>query len=225
MIVRIANLNSFCAWMREAIKAKEQAMDDIERLTFAEFCELKNYAYPVKPEPKPTITSKDLLAKMSIKEKNEYLQLEAFASTFGTFIHPNGVIADARENLLYHKEVPNEVKGEGRDMVIYGYKQSVDPDLVDQLFLQLQNKYRDYERRLNAIKYSLKEEAENINASNARQYQNEFNAYSETVSNIRNEMTVYQAEKRNEIANLKIVIPEKLQDTYMYLNSLGGQQN
>ena len=221
LIVRIANMNSFCAWMREAIKAREEALNKIDSLSMEQFCELKGIEYPTRPDSPQTFTPQNIYDEMNIKDKNNYLRLEAFAATFGKYVHPEGSVSKAREDALYREQVPNEVSGEGRDMVIYGYSSSVSTKEVDAMFMELQNKQREFEKQLNAIKYQASEEANKRTSAAMQKYKEEYEKYSQAVSKIRTDMNLYVTNGREEIANMKIVIPEKLQDTYVYLETLG----
>ena len=224
LIVRIANMNSFCAWMREAIKAREEALDKINNLSMEQFCKLKDIEYPERPEAPHTVVAQDIYDEMNIKDKNNYLRLEAFAATFGKYVHPDGSVSKAREDALYREQVPNEVSGDGRDMVIYGYSSSISTKEVDAMFMELQNKQREFEKQLNAIKHQANEEANKLTSAAMQEYKKEYDKYSQAISKIRTDMNLYIANGREEIANMKIVIPEKLQDTYVYLESLGKKK-
>ena len=217
---RISNMNAFCAWVREAIKAKENALKTIENLSLNGFCKLKNIELPEEPEV-TLLTEQDIINKMDIKERNRYLELEAFAATFGKYIHPDGTISRAREDAFHREEAPNEVSGTGRDMVIYNYSPSVSTLELDKVFVSLQNKYREYEKQLNAIKFDIKEKLNTQNMLLLQEHRKELEAYQQKIQSIRNDLKLYVTKGREEIANLKIVIPEKLQSTYEYLNSLG----
>lgn len=217
---RISNMNAFCAQVREAIKAKENALKTIENLSLNGFCKLKNIELPEEPEV-TLLTEQDIINKMDIKERNRYLELEAFAATFGKYIHPDGTISRAREDAFYREEAPNEVDGTGRDMVIYNYSPSVSTLELDKVFVSLQNKYREYEKQLNAIKFDIKEKLNTQNMLLVQEHNKELDAYHQKMQSIRNDLKLYVTKGREEIANLKIVIPEKLQSTYEYLNSLG----
>lgn len=221
LLTQVANMHSFCAWIREAIKAKEEALTMVNSLTMESFCKLEGIVYPETPEAPLTITETDIVNEMNIKERNNYLRLEAFASTFGKYIHPGGRVAVAREEMLYHLNVPNEVQGEGRDMIIYSYSPSTNKDVVNKAFIELQNQHRDFEKQLNAIKYSIKEEVNKRNSAAQNQYAAEYEKYSHEIQRIRQAMNSYLIQAREEVVNMKIVIPEKLQDTYKYLESLG----
>ena len=221
LINEISEMNAFIAWIREAIKAKEMLLDTLRKLTLDGYCILKGIEKPQPPEPLVEVIDNDVIQEMDIKEKNNYLRLEAFAATLGKYIHPDGHIASAREDVLYREQVPNEVSGEGRDMVIYSYTPSVLTSDVNSMFMELQNTHRNYERQLNAIKYNIKEEVSKRNVAKSQEYKVAFQKYSSATQEIRQEMNIYVNEERNRIANLKIVIPEKLKGTYEYLNSLG----
>lgn len=224
LLTRIANMNAFCAWMREAIKARENELKKIDSLTMEQFCEIKGIEYPERPTTPDTVTGETVLNEMNIKEKNNYLRLEAFAATFGKYIHPEGAISRAREDALYHEQVPNEVRGDGRDMVIYSYVPSVAIFKLDSTFVELQNKQREFEKQLNAIKYHAMEEANKRTSAAMQKYKEEYDNYSKRISEIRSDMIIYISNGREEIANKKIVIPEKLQDTYEYLEGLGKKK-
>lgn len=218
---QLSNMMAFCAWVREAIKEKDALTSEIAQMTLEEYTALVNKSMPVRPTISSTVETKDIIKEMSIKERNEYYTLEAFASTFGQYIHPEGTISCAREELLRRLEEPNEVSGSGRDLVIYGYTNSLPLNEVEHCFVSLQNQYREYERRLNAIKASIKEEVNKRNLKINRDYAMFLQEYNSAISELTQEMSIYVQEQTKEIANLKIVIPDKLRDTYEYLNSLG----
>lgn len=221
MLAEIANLNAFSAWMREAIKAKEELLKQLDHFTVEDYCKIKGIEYPESFERKQYVTEEDIIAEMNTKSRNNYLRIEAFAATFGKYIHPDGKISLAREEALYREQVPNEVSGDGRDMVIYSYESSIETSKVDDLFMKLQSNQREYEKQLNAIKFQIKEEVTNRNLAIDREYKEKMEERFRILAKLQQETRIYVNEKRNEIASLKIIVPEKLQDTYTYLNSLG----
>lgn len=218
---KIAEMHSFNAWIREAIKAKEALLNNLILIDVYKYCEIKGIELPEAPEKSNTISERTIIDEMDIKTRNRYLELEAYASTFGEYIHPDGRIADAREDMLERIELPNEVDGEGRDMVIYSYTPSADPELVNEVYLSLQNRYRDYEKQLNAIKFNIKEQVNKRTLEANAKYREEQIKYNDAMDIIRHDLRTYLTEERERISNLKIVIPERLQKTYEYLESLG----
>lgn len=220
LLKKIANLHSFIAWIREAIKCKEELLNKIENLNINDYCKIKEIEVPKSPAIPVTVQTSDILKEMNIKERNNYLTLEAFASTFGKYIHPDGAIAEAREDAIYREQLPHEVSGDGRDTLIYTHSLTVPVKELDKVFNELQSSYRDYERKLNALKFQIKEEVNKRNLQNNKEYSLKLSEYKEQTKELNNKLNAYIIEGREEISKLKIVIPEKLQDTYEYLESL-----
>lgn len=224
LLKRIANMHSFIAWIREAIKFKDSLLEEIKNLNSKRFAAEKfNLELPQCEETKDLLTENDIISEMNIKERNQYLTLEAFASTFGEYIHPEGKISNAREEVLFRTQLPCEVNGEGRDMVIYTYTPEISVSEIDSSFMNLQSQYREYERQLNAIKFSIKEKLNKrnleINLYNKKVKEDYDRKSSIFLEELSNRVRVEQ----ERISKLKIIIPEKLQDTYEYLESLGNK--
>lgn len=111
LLEEIAEMNAFCAWMREAIKAKEREIQQINRCSFDEWCQLFGYPVIEKTELPKEIRAEDLIAEMNVKERNRYFTLEAIAATIGKYIHPGGKFSDAREELLTKTMKPYTADG------------------------------------------------------------------------------------------------------------------
>lgn len=220
LISRIGQNHAFCAWVREAIKAKEELLCSIDNMSIYDYASEKGIILLAEPEKEKQVTEEDIISEMNIKERNQYLYLEAMASAFGTYIHPEGSVSAAREDVILRTQVPHDVDGEGRDMVIYSYEPSISINDMNGTFLELQNEWRDYEKQLNAIKFSIKEKVNQRNLAINQKYQKERQAYVDFMDNIRNDLRTYILETREKASNLKIVVPEKLKSIYEYLESL-----
>lgn len=144
----IASMNAFCAWMREAVKAKDKELKWAANLTFEEWCTLQGVKVPSNPPYPEDFTETDVIAQMNIKERNRYLQLEAVAATIGKYIHPGGQFSSAREELQNGIMKPYSTDGNGKDTLIYVHAPSVDPQKVEDVFFELQKWHRQNEREL-----------------------------------------------------------------------------
>lgn len=221
LLDRIASLHGFCAWVREAIKDKEAIGKEISNLDFYEYCEkVKGQEAPKLPKLPKIITKEDILSEMNVKERNNYLSLEACASTYGQYIHPDGAISSAREDVLKKVNNPHATQGTGRDMIIYTYSPSMEVEKINTMYTALQGKYRDYERQLNALKYSINEKVDKRSIEARNKYNALKREYDEIIHELEGEMDVYMREELNKLNKLKIVIPEKLTSIYEYLESL-----
>ena len=69
----IASMNAFCAWMREAVKAKDKVLKLVTNLTFEEWCALQGIKFSSNPPYPEDFTETDVIAQMNIKERNRYL--------------------------------------------------------------------------------------------------------------------------------------------------------
>ena len=228
LIEKIAKLNSFCAWMREGIRAKEMLLRELNNLEVEEYADLKGIELPQEPDYPSMVNAQDILDEMDVKKRNTYLRLEAFAAAFGKYIHSTsdatGAVARARNELAEKIIRPSKVEGSGRDSVIYTYTPSVPLDEVDAMFNALQETQRSYEQQLNAIKYSIESEVNMRNAKAQGEYNQALAAFHAEMKGLREALHEYKIKERERIGRLKIVVPNELKETYEYLNSLGHEK-
>lgn len=217
IIDEMSKINAFCAWIREAIKAKEVLEGE-----FPDFDEWKADKETVSAPARPrSFSTADVVAEFNVKQLNEYLTLEAYAATLGKLIHQGGSISDARRQLHNVLETPNSVEKMDNDVVITRYTPILKVEDVDDWYMQLQNKYREVERQLNQIKYQIKEEVAKRNLAAQTQYNTELRKYNAEQEQLFAEYRTEKEAYRNEIAKLKIIVPQDLEETFNYLQSLG----
>lgn len=225
LIDKIARMNSFCAWMREGIKAKEDLLNKLNQFDLEDYTELKGIDMPQAPDYPEALGPEDILNEMDVKLRNHYLCLEAFAAAYGKYVHSTaestGAVAHARNELVERMARPTNVEGSGRDSVLYSYSPSVPVDEVNAMFNALQEKQRSHEQQLNAIKYSVESEVNRRNAAAVGEYRQAMSAYRDELKALRGALNEYKIKERERIGRLKIVVPNELKETYEYLNSLG----
>lgn len=217
----IAKCKALIAWLREAIKAKNALISDINNLTILGYCQLKGLPNPEHPQLTDYLTVEEYYDSLPIKERNEYYSLEAEAATLGQFIHPGGNFNKQR-TLLFEKLMhPIKSEGEGRDTVLYKYNPSINLDEIDNTFFKLQSKYREVQARLNGMKHlcELAMQQDHLQKDNA--YKAAYTEYSAKMHEIENECNIYKDEELVRIQNLKIVIPNSLESIYKKIQSLG----
>lgn len=220
-IEKIGSLKSFCAWVREAIKKKEEMLQALSCLTLEAY--LKSIGQEIMTPPiSPLPVDKDtIINEMSRAERQEYLSDEAHAATIGKYIHPDGSLSLARRELLQCQYTPSKVEGQGRDLIIYNYSPSLDPEEVEKIFMSLQETHRVYEKSLNAKKAKIQEEVNSRNLLQQSEYRTAWASYKDWQARVISEMNSFVIREKDKISNLKIAIPSSLKDTYEYLQSLG----
>lgn len=109
---RIGELRGFIAYVHEAVKERDERTEYLEHLSFEDWLKLpenkprkdeidakpkvERPSAPEKPDPVDTEWAK---TRLSIRDLAHYLLLEAKASTLGIYIHPDGVLANAKDDL------------------------------------------------------------------------------------------------------------------------------
>ena len=227
----LASLNAFCAWVREAIKEKENQSNEVNKITIERWAKLYGIELPTCPEltrDPETITEQDVMNSWDINKRNKYLRLEAFAATFGKYIHVDGTYSKARKEAHKRLNSPISKEGTGRDMVLYYSEPSVPIDQVDGLFLSLQDRYRSYEKELNFMKAELKETANTLNIEARDKYFlaiEEYRALNQEFqakwSELRNQFNNWRTQELERISKLKITVPDNLKNIFKIIQEAG----
>ena len=230
-LLTVASMNAFCAWVREAIKEKEEQQRNVLRMCMDDWAKSNGIELPVSPTaPKnnATYTEQDVINSWDINRRNKYLRLEAFASTYGKYIHPDGAYNKARKKAHTALNNPITTTGEGRDMILYYTDASVDINAVDGLFLSLQDQYRGYEKELNQLKAEIKETVNAVIREQQEAFEKELDAWKVAHSEftakwnkMRSTFHVWQKDELERISKLKIAIPDTLKETFNVVKNAG----
>ena len=134
ILEKVAQANSLISWLREAIKARESELETIRKKDISEWCEENGIKYWESPSRPDTYTRDEAIASLNIKERNRIYELQAKCSVIGKFIHPDGRYSNARKRLLKVLGAPYDVRGEGRDALVYSYKPTCEEHDVNEMF-------------------------------------------------------------------------------------------
>lgn len=227
----VASLNAFCAWVREAIKEKEKQNDCIKQLSLEEwitlFDDIKMPEKPIYPSRLPTVTEQSIIDNWDINKRNKYLELEAFASTIGKYIHPNGEYSCAREKAHNAINKPISKEGSGRDTILYHTTPTISIENVDKLFMTLQSKHREYEKQLNSMKAEIKESINRLTIENDKKYRSlledyekSYEQYNTKKLELHSKFNTWITESIENISKYKIAIPNNLKETFNLLKKI-----
>ncbi len=209
----IGALKSLIAYLREAIKAKEQMNSDsafdehIHELIKAGRKDLE------KPSAKKEVSFEDEFAKLTAEQKARYFALEAKCAAIGSYIHPNGAFAKARGDFFEHTKDPIKVVGKGQEAEINTFSSNFTAEQVDAVFFALQKEHRNLQAEFNRIKSEVDEKVADANKSIAKDALASFKLW---VDARKVERTLYDA----EVKALKVVIPQNLRDIYTRVNTV-----
>lgn len=226
-IIKIGQYNSLIAWLKEAIKNKEEALEELSNTHIQDWSEYKDYPAPKSPSRKASVTKEDVIRNLEAVELNKYFTLQSKAAAIGKFIHETGSISRAKIMLNKVVAEPNKISGAGRDTVIYRYTPSVKADDVDNMFLSLMSEHRNLNAQLNFIKAKAVEEANKQNIANEQEYQKartayskEYNDWLDKIEDLQSRFNRYIITEKEKISKLKINVPNSLTETYKSIKAL-----
>ena len=217
---RVAKLKSLIAWLREAISAKERLLREVTAMSYEDF----NIVIPERPEAPKYITVDDVVGIWDVKQRNRYYYLETLCAQIGKYIHPDGVFSKEREKLYDAIHNPRETMGSGRDTVVYHYEPSINPDEVEDKFMELQNLHRSYQSELNSMKYEIETIIQDKKKNEDLRYQKEYKEYALKMKECENELNSIQNDAISKVQRLKIIIPNSLKSIYEEVSELGKKK-
>ena len=226
-IIKIGQYNSLIAWLKEAIKNKNEALDELSSTHIRDWSEYEDHSAPKSPSKKATVTKDDVIRNLGATELNKYFTLQSKAAAIGKFIHETGSISKAKVMLNKVIAEPNKISGAGRDTVVYKYTPSVEVTEVNDMFLSLMTEHRNLNAQLNFIKAKAIEEANTQNIVNEREYQKartasskEYNDWIDKTEDLQSRFNQYIITEKEKISKLKINVPDSLMETYKSIKAL-----
>lgn len=237
-LYEIGLANAYKAYAMEAIKQRDKNIGIIEKMTLEEYCAIKGIDMPVVPVMAHVPSKEEILAGMTIKERNKIYMLEAIVSTYGKYIHPSrkevsvissfaldtsftNTLASARSALSKVINSPIRVVENSNATLVYIDEPSIAPEVVEEKYLELMAKYRRYQAELNGYKTKIDRQIEDAEAKAARDYAQEYADYEARTKALRAEMKAYIESEVQRMRGEKIVIPNDLKALHDELNALG----
>lgn len=213
----IAALKSLIAWLREAIKAKENLIREARNLSYRDF----GIEVPEQPICEDALAEEDYIATLNIKQRNRYYYLDTLCAVLGNYIHPSGSYAKARKKLRELMNNPITINGSGRDAIVYTHEPSIDYDIVEDTFMSLQQEYRAYQSELNSMKHEMEMAIQEDSRKKSLAYQEAYAKWSYEMERINADFKIKKDKAIVDAQSLKIIIPDALTPIYDRVKSLG----
>jgi undecaprenyl pyrophosphate synthase len=230
-VKRICKANALIAWLREAVKEREQAQKYVSDMSLDDWMKKQGIEKPVSPEPPqmPRINFQDyatiLDTGLSVKEYNRFVELNSALAVYGEMIHEKGLLTRQKSELARIMQNPTEVKESGRDIIITTYKVDVNISAdIDNLYTELQSEYRKLQAEKNGIEAKFSNLAmdyqtrknDEWKAAKA-QYDRDLQKVNSELVGIQTQMKEWKKQRLEELAALKIIIPDALKPLYKEL--------
>ena len=230
-IEEIGKMNAFISWFAEARELLENFRKVINIINIDSWMKSYDIEKPEKPEltssEVKSSTLDDMIAELSIKDRQMYLALEAKASVYGKFIHPDQPMDKARNRMHEIVSKPYVSEGRGRDTIIHHHVPSIDTNIVDEEFNKLQAEYRKIEQQLNHMKSDLRKKlrirnTEENNERNLRlqKYKEERAIYDNKMRELTLQYNQWILDENAKISKIKFIVPDNLKEAYTYLENL-----
>ena len=225
---KIGRYNALNAWLKEAIKAKEEAMDEVDIMDVTTLDFYEDYIKPEEPTMcYDSFDEEQVMSEWSADKLNRYYTLNSEAAVIGKYIHDSGAIAKARKDLVNKMANPSTVSGQGRETIVFKYIPSVDTEVVEGIYMSLLAKHRKLNAELNSLKAEIKEtiNKKNIEASIAfrnkhTEWEHKISEYYSLVKQRDAKINEYKISEKERISKLKINVPSSLMDTYKEIKAL-----
>ena len=236
LLEMVGYAHAYKAWVNEAIKQRNRNLEIIDEMSVEDYCATVGIEMPERPVVAKIPTKEEIIAGMTVKERNRIYMLQAIASTYGKYIYPSNKVrssafelsSDFTNNLSSARKVlarvinnPRKVSGEGRDSTIYTDTPSVEQSKVEAVFLHLDDKHRELQSELNGYKRKIDKQIEDARREATLNYAKESEDYEGKMEQLRAQLKAYKECETQRIAGLKIVIPNDLKKLHDELNALG----
>ena len=230
-VKRICKANALIAWLREAVKEREQAQKYVSDMSLDDWMKKQGIEKPAVPQPPqmPRINFQDyntiLDTGLTVKEYNRFVELNSALAVYGEMIHEKGLLTRQKSELARIMQNPTEVKESGRDTIITTYKVDVNISAdIDNLYTELQSEYRKMQAEKNGIEAKFSNIAmdyqtrkmDEWKAAKA-QYDRDLQKVNSELVGIQTQMNDWKKQRLEELAALKIIIPDALKPLYKEL--------
>jgi hypothetical protein len=204
----ITECKSFIAFLREAIKAKQELSNEVDEYMSEELVKLKK---PILERP---ITVEDVINNMSVKDREHYLFLETRAAVYGKFIHPGNPFDKAIKGIEKAIATPREISYNGSNTIIKVHTPTVSIEQTSSVYMGLQNEHRKAESELNGIKHMIEETIKADDVRKREAYKADLAKYEAEYEALALRDAETMQARRKEIEALKIVIPKRFEALY-----------
>lgn len=230
-VKQICKANALIAWLREAVKERENAQTYIQNMTLDDWMKKQGIEKPTSPVPPtmPRINFQDyatiLDTGLTVKEYNRFVELNSALAVYGEMIHEKGLLTRQKSELQRIRQNPTEVKESGRDTIITQYSVDVNIDTdLDKLYTQLQSEYRQLQAEKNGIEAKFSNLAMDYQTRKMDEWKAAKAQFDRDCMAVNSQLVGYDAQMKEwkkqrleELAALKIIIPNDLKALYKEL--------
>lgn len=217
LLKKITEMKSLIAFLREAIKEKNTMLTSVKTYISEK---MRNHQ-DNRPVMAKALSENDIIASMSVGDREKYLSLETKCAVIGKYIHPNGPLSRAKSKLITALQDPINAELKGRDTLIREYFPVSSLEDVEALFFKLQKQHREAQAELNGMKHTVDMKLREDESAKAIAYDEAYKAYFAEEKRLMESDRKCKEVELSRIEALKIVIPNRLREIYEEVMSDG----
>lgn len=230
LLLEKALLHSTQAFLMENIKRKEELLKEVQAEPFTTELVAPEKPDFLRPELAKQVDEYWGWKQLTEAEYNEYLEVEAYASHIGQFIHKNSVLDRLRKELPTIQELEWEHIEDGRKTPVIVKPHHTSEDLL-KVHETLAMLHRQYEQRVNYYKAKVKnlvtdenariaranaDESNRVNVHNAKLQETYRAKYDEYLGQLATEQQLHEANREEvtrQVAALRISVDARFKAT------------
>lgn len=218
-IERIAQMKSLIGWLREGIKAKEQMLRDVQNMCDSNVLKKIGYEKQERRAYLTEYTEDEYIETLPEQEQRTIQLLNTKAAIYGKAIHDNGPVGKARQRVIDCKHAPAVIERTMGTLTIAENAPTVAVEKVDEVYFELQDKYRTVQKELNSHLFKIKDELHHLNLD-ITAYNTDVQKENDAADKAeRDAIMTWRKKESKRIADLKIVIPQELRALYDEVNN------
>jgi hypothetical protein len=105
--------------------------------------------------------------------------------------------------------------------MVYEYTPSIEQKNIEDLFFSLQNEHRNTQASLNAIKYKVQQQVDELNQKAHNSLSADMDKYNNMHVKLQIDFKAWKEKKSAELSKLKIIIPNSLETVFEIMNKIG----
>jgi hypothetical protein len=215
----VCDLYSLSAFLGEEIKRLDAKANEIRNYNLDKYIAENNIEIP-EVQTVVVYTEADAINEMSINDRAEFFGLEAQVAHIGKALH-EGFANQIKKQIKIVKTTPCEVTGTGQDTVINNRELTIDEETFNKFYFNLQNQYRELQKKLNYLKSQIKDKVSACNSYRYDEYNKAAGERNIKFTQIYTELEQWKIKQLQALSNEQIAVPECYNAILNYINSLG----
>ena len=217
---RIMRLKSLIAWLREAIKAKDRLLKEVEKMNI--YCDKwMETGWDTEDAEMEEMSKEEYLDTLSASDRKQMYKLQTKVAVLRKILHKDGAFEKARTRLSYIMKKPRDLEKMGINNIVHYYEPSVDSAIVDEIYIKLSTEYREAQAELNGYLHAMDAtlQQNKVEVTEKNRANRELAKRKEKLQYAK--LDEWKSLETKRISKLKIIIPNSMKDIYEEVQRVG----